>query len=269
MGKLLAQAGVPILFLAARRIGKARQAVRFVGKGRAVTLDSPQASAAPIILLTTSDSALAGVAEFLARSAGRARWTGKVVLHTCGSIPSSILVPLKRRGAAIGSLHPFQTVPSPAAGFRNLRGGFWAIEGDAKARRAAGELVKTLQGVAFRIRPGEKTLYHLAAFLVSPTTVTLMERSTRLLKKAGVPRKIAPLMLARFVGETTRNFAELGARRALTGPAVRGDWQTLERHIQALRKAAPDLLPVYAALLRAMLRLARRRLPHSLRKALC
>jgi predicted short-subunit dehydrogenase-like oxidoreductase (DUF2520 family) len=63
-------------------------------------------------------------------------------------------------------------------------------------------------------------------------------------------------MLRQFATETIRNFTSLGARRALTGPVVRGDWPTVERHLAALRKAAPDLVPLYREFLHGMLRLA-------------
>jgi predicted short-subunit dehydrogenase-like oxidoreductase (DUF2520 family) len=260
LGKLLSQAGIPILCVAARRLAAARRAVQFIGCGEPIRLSDSRLSEASVILLTTADSALPQVAEELARRpGGRGKWAGKVVLHTCGSLPSAVLRPLRQRGAAIGSLHPFQTVPSPSAGMRNLRGCFWSIEGDATAQKVARHWVSALGGTPFRVRPTQKIVYHLAAFLVCPTLVTLMERSVRLLKRAGVPAGIARPMLCQFVTETARNFAAVGARRALTGPAVRGDWATIERHLVALRQVFPDLVPVYKTLLRAMLRLLGRR----------
>src|SRR3989475_9078970 len=96
LGRLLAQAEVPVLFVAARRASKARRAVRFIGSGRAVTLGVPSSSSltqASLILLTTSDSAVAWVAKDIAGLAED--WSGHVVLHTCGSLPSSALLPLK------------------------------------------------------------------------------------------------------------------------------------------------------------------------------
>jgi predicted short-subunit dehydrogenase-like oxidoreductase (DUF2520 family) len=265
LGRLLAQSRVPIAYVAARQLARARQAVRFIGRGKPLGLADPALMRASVLLLTTSDSALAQVAEELARQAsGMDAWRGKVVLHTCGSLPSAVLRPLKLRGAAIGSLHPYQTVPSPQAGVRNLRGCFWGIEGDRQASRIARRWVKLLGGVAFAILPRKKTLYHLSAFLVSPTLVTLMEQSTDLLGKAGVPPGIARPMLRQFVAETIENFAEIGARRALTGPAVRGDWTTIRRHLAALKRAAPRFVPVYETLLQAMLRLAGRKAPRRL-----
>jgi len=266
LGKLLADAGVPISFVAARRLEAARRAVRFIGRGVPGALNSRQLTEASVILLTTADAALQQVAGDLVALGGD--WTGKVVLHTCGSLPSTVLQPLRRRGAAIGSLHPFQTIPSPTAGVRNLKDCFWSIEGDPAARKVATQWVKALSGVAFPIRASQKTLYHAAAFLVCPTLVTLMDRSARLLRHAGVPARIVRPMLGQFVEETVRNFVKLGGRRSLTGPAVRGDWPTIQRHYRALRRSSPDIIPLYCALVRAMLRLTGRRPPPSLERIL-
>jgi predicted short-subunit dehydrogenase-like oxidoreductase (DUF2520 family) len=257
MGRLLAESGVPIAFIAALKLAAARRAVRYIGQGIPTDLADPRLRTASVLLITTSDAAIAEVARALApMGKGKGAWQGKVVLHTCGSLPSSVLLPLKSRGAAIGSIHPYQTVPSPAAGVRNLRRSFWALEGDQHALRVARSWVKRLDGVAFSIRPEAKTLYHLSAFLVCPTVVTLMAQSASLLKQAGVTAKISRPMLRQFVAETARNFAEVGGRRALTGPAVRGDWATIRRHLSVLRKSAPEFVPVYQSLLKAMLRLA-------------
>jgi len=257
LGRLLVEARVPVAFIAACKLPTARRAARFIGRGDPVPLVDLQPNSATVFLITTSDASLAPIAADLAkRGSGKSPWKGKVVLHTCGSLPSAVLRPLKLRGAAIGSLHPYQTVPSPEAGVRNLRGGFWALEGDRPALRVARDWVRRWGGVTFSIRPEQKTLYHLSAFIVCPTTVTLMAQAARLLKQAGVPPKVSRPMLRRFVTETAKNFAELGARRALTGPAVRGDWATIGRHLAALRRSAPEFVPVYQSLLQAMLRLA-------------
>ncbi len=265
MGRLLHEAGLPVRYVAARRLAAARRAVRFMRAGTPITLEDPRVVDAGVLLITTADAAIAAVAGALAeRWDDRSIWAGKVVLHTCGSLPSSILQPLRRLGAAIGSVHPYQTIPTPEAGFKNLRGTYWGIEGDAAARKVARGWVKKLGGRSFPIRPAQKPLYHLSAFLVCPTEVTLMEHARRLLKRAGVPDTIARPMLAQFVSETVKNFAQFGARRSLTGPASRGDWATIERHRVLLRRTAPTLLPLYRELLRAMVRLARRRAPQSL-----
>lgn len=256
MGRLLLAAGVPVEFVAARQLACARKAVRFIGGGKALALKDRQLAGAGVILITTSDAAIGPVARKLANF--REDWSGKIVLHTCGSLPASVLDPFKTRGAAVGSLHPYQTVPSPSAGVRNLPGGFWAVEGDQQAVVVARRWVKALGGKPFVIAPEAKAIYHLSAFLVCPTLVTLMDCSERLLREAGVPKSIIRPMLGMFVSETVSNFVEFGGRKSLTGPAVRGDWATIQRHIAELQRFAPEVIPAYVELVDLMLNVARR-----------
>ncbi|MGH9528237.1 MAG: NAD(P)-binding domain-containing protein, partial [Terriglobales bacterium] len=72
------------------------------------------APGAPLILLAVPDDALTGLARQLAAGvpgSGRTRggWRGKIVLHTSGLHPAAVLAPLRRRGAAIGGLHPLMS----------------------------------------------------------------------------------------------------------------------------------------------------------------
>ena len=254
MGRLLLDAGVPVKLVAARQLARARKAVKFIGGGNPLSLSDRQLADADVILITTSDTSIGPVARKLASC--RKDWSGRVVLHTCGSLPASILDAFKERGAAVGSLHPYQTIPSPPAGVRNLSGCFWAVEGDRQATGVARQWVKMLSGTPFDLCPEAKPLYHLSAFLVCPTEVTLMDCSERLLQQAGVPKKIIRPMLGRFVSETVRNFVEFGGRKSLTGPAVRGDWATLQRHIAELQRFAPEVIPAYVELVDLMLRAA-------------
>jgi len=259
LGKLLNGEGFPIAFVVARRQAAARRAARFIGAGVAVGLSAREMAEASVILLTASDAALASISGQVAGL--RKDWHGRVVLHTSGSAPASVLQPFKRRGAAIGSLHPFQTIPNPAAGVRNLRGCVWGIEGDLKACRVARQWVRALGGVTFQIRAGTKTLYHASAFIVCPTLVTLMNQSVKLLRRSGVSESMARRMLAGIMAETANNFVRFGARRALTGPATRGDWVTIHHHVAELRRVVPEILPAYGELVRLMAALTGRSIP--------
>ncbi len=259
LGKVLRQAGVPVRLVAGRERRRAERAVRFIGGGRAVAWGDPEIAEAAVVVLTVADSAIGPVARQLAGL--RSDWRGRVTLHTCGSLGPEALQPLRARGAAVGVLHPFQAVPQPSAGARSLRGCYWNVDGDAPARTVARQWVKRLDGRHFRILPGRQALYHLAAFLVCPTTLTLMDQSEKWLRRAGVPRRMIRGMLAQFVSETARNYQAFGGRRALTGPVVRGDWQTVRKHLRVLRRGAPETVDAYSALVGLMARLARQPLP--------
>jgi predicted short-subunit dehydrogenase-like oxidoreductase (DUF2520 family) len=64
---------------------------------------------------------------------------------------------------------------------------------------------------------------------------------------------MAPLQRA-----TLDHVERLGAARALTGPALRGDAGTVRRNLEALERHAPELVSVYVALARSTLQLAKR-----------
>jgi len=266
LGCLLSRAGVKIGWVVARRASVARNAARFIGMGRPVAIKSAEIAEASVLLITTSDSALSRVARQIAER--RESWKGRIVLHTSGAWPAggsaSVLQPFRRRGAAAGSLHPLQTVPRREAGVRNLTGCFWAVEGDPAAVRLARRWVRALGGSAFTLRAKRKPSYHAAAVIACAGVVTLMESAQRLLADCGVGRRESRKMLQGFVGETAKNFAVLGGRRALTGPVMRGDWETIRRHLMTLEHAAPDLIPLYQELVRAMVRIAGRRPPRGL-----
>jgi len=254
MGRLLVEAGVPIKYVAGQKTARARHAASFVGGAAGLSLKDRRAADVDVILITTSDTALSEVAEQIAQY--RKDWSGRMVIHTCGSLPASVLEPFRKRGASVASMHPYQTVPDAFTGVRSLPGSFWALEGDPEAVELARRWVARLNGIVFDMRPENKPLYHLSAFLVCPTVVTLMDCSERLLEKSGVPRKYARQMLGKIVSETARNFVDLGTRRSLTGPALRGDWATLERHVTQLKREAPEVIPAYIELVDLMLRVA-------------
>ena len=145
-------------------------------------LHAAELAESSVILLTVSDTALAPLASDLAQH--RERWLGKVVLHTSGALPSDVLRPLRMRGASVGSLHPFQTVPTAAVGLRNLSGCFWGIEGDRRACEVATALARALDGTPFRVKPSWRLLYHAAAVLSCGAVVALLDQSAHLLRAA-------------------------------------------------------------------------------------
>ena len=254
LGYLLARRDVDIGHIVARRMAAARQAVKFIGAGRPATLDSDDFLRARTFLITTSDAALVEIAEGLARQ--RDDWRGSVVLHTSGAWPAggkrSVLKALRARGASAGSMHPLQTVPDREAGVRNLPGCPWAIEGEGAALRLARYWIRLLGGKAFVIDPRHKAAYHAAAVISCGGIVALMETSRRLLEDCGVAPAQARATLRDFVVETASNFARLGMPRALTGPAIRGDWATIKRHVAALRRTGPETVALYQELTRQM-----------------
>jgi predicted short-subunit dehydrogenase-like oxidoreductase (DUF2520 family) len=172
---------------------------------------------APVVLLTVPDAAI----ETIAVPAGALKG------HCSGASPL---------GSCDFSLHPLMTVPSTGASFTDVPA---AVAGHEIARRIA----EALGMAPFVIDESDRAAYHAAACMASNFLVALESAAERVAATAGVGRaQLAPLVRA-----TVDNWAAQG-HAALTGPHVRGDEATIERHRAVLRERAPDLVPLYEAL---------------------
>lgn len=211
--------------------------VRIIGRGRAgsalaialdelgwsvATLgrgDDPGGAAegVDLVVIATPDAAVAEVAAAIRPS------PATVVAHLAGSLGVDVLADHPRRGA----LHPLVALPDGPTGARRLRSGVWfAVAGDPLVESVAIELGGTPFAVADEHRAG----YHAAAVIASNHLVALLGQAERVGLAAGVPFEA----LLDLVRATVDNVAELGPAAALTGPAARGDDDTIERHLAAL-----------------------------------
>lgn len=217
----------------------------------AVTQDDVAAKI-DLLLLVTPDDALEHVANALSQYGD---WHGKIVLHASGSLDSSVLLPLEKAGASVGSMHPlysFTGDPEVPSGI------YFGIEGSAPAQKAAERLVDFFAGIAFRLTPGTKALYHAAACIASNFMVTLADAAGLAMAAAGLPQESAVKSIMPLMTGVLRNIHAKGTEGALTGPIIRGDVKTLERHLDAFRMISPDLLPLYLELAEQTLALALR-----------
>jgi predicted short-subunit dehydrogenase-like oxidoreductase (DUF2520 family) len=97
----------------------------------------------------------------------------------------------------------------------------------------------------FEVPDHARAAYHAAASIASNLLVALEESAAEVLARAGIEsgrELLTPLVL-----RSAANWAERGPA-ALTGPIARGDAATAERHTEALRELAPELLPMYEEL---------------------
>lgn len=225
---------------------RARRLAREVGAS-VVTIARAQIRA-EIIWFCVPDGAIAGAARSLT---GATDWGRKVALHSSGALTSDELDVLRRRGAAVGSVHPLMTF---VRGSRPSLGGVpVAIEGDPKARRAARAIVLELRGQPFTLPKKRKAAYHAWGTFASPLLTALLAASERVAVAAGVSRRAARQKMMPILQQTLANYARLGAAGAFSGPIVRGDLATVRKHLSVLR-AVPGALEVYVALARVALR---------------
>jgi len=263
LGRLLHEKGWRIGPVVTRSMRSARAARHRIGSGTAQAGLSESILAADVILISTPDRAIGDVAEALARlgeaSSSRAAqgakqqsqpqgkaWNGKIVLHTSGALPSDVLSPLARRGAATGSLHPLQTFSGRT--LPSLAGSVCVIEGSASALAIARRICRDLRCIAVALPPRSKAAYHAGAALAAGHVLALFEAAVRMLIEAGFPRGRAIAALLPLTRQTLANYEQVGPRAAWTGPLARGDFGVVERHLKALRGFANEYREAYEAL---------------------
>jgi len=202
---------------------------------------------ADIVWFCVPDSAIAPAAQSLAHSA---EWRGRIALHSSGALTSDELAILRGRGAFVASLHPLMTfVPKSRPSLAEVP---FAIEGDPAAARAARKIVKNLGGHAFAIREQDKAAYHAWGTFASPLFTALLAATEKVAAIAGVSGKASRKRMLPILQQTLSNYAKFGAASAFSGPIVRGDIDTVKRHLQSLRKD-PIARQVYASLAQAAL----------------
>ena len=181
---------------------------------------------ADLVLLCVPDRAIAEVAAEVAPGA----W----LAHMSGATPLAALAPHRRRF----SLHPLQTFVRER-GPEQLDGAWAAVTAeDDEALSAALELARLLRVQPFALADEERPLYHAGATVAASFLVTLHAVAADIFRTAGAPPEaLEPLM---------RRTIENGFRP--TGPHVRGDRETIERHLAELRDRLPELEPLYRAL---------------------
>ena len=251
LGLALARAGYPV-----RLHGRQKKAVP-----RPLTLtvgpdDRPPAwiGEAGVLILAIRDDALRGLALMLHHS--QAVNGTHVVLHLSGVQGQEALGPLVSTQAALGSLHPLQTISDPEAAPDRLKGAWAAVEGMPRAVELAEQLARDMGLKPFRLTSKQKAVYHAGAVFASNYFVVVEAVAQRLLRHAGLTDAEAWQALRPLVEGTLANLEKQQPADALTGPVVRGDAETIVRHLESLTIDDQNL---YRLLGRAALELTRKR----------
>lgn len=193
---------------------------------RLVTRELGAVEEADLVILCVPDDAIVEVSAAVS--------AGPWIAHTSGACALDALDPHERRF----SLHPLQTF-TPERGPEQLDGAWAAVTGATPEAREMGFALARLLGLEpFPLEDDARPLYHAGATVAASFLVTLHEIASELFRAAGAPPEaLEPLM---------RRTMENGF--APTGPHVRGDWGTIERHLAAIREARPELEALYRAL---------------------
>ena len=254
LGHALRKKGYTIKAISCKSIPSARESRKIIGEGRALTDNREAASKGEIVFICVPDEEIEKVAKELSRS--DFNWSERHVFHCSGLLPSRILSPLRKKGAWTASFHPVQSFPSKRAEESQFKGIYFGLEGCAESLSSGKEIVRHLGGKALILEASDKPLYHVACSIASNFFVVLLEIATSLLHQMGFKKESLQILFPLVKG-TLHNVKKFNIEPSLTGPLVRGDHRSIEKHIQALR-CFPLYQEIYITLAKQTLRIARR-----------
>jgi len=190
------------------------------------------------VLLCVPDDQVANVARSLPLT------SSKLVAHVSGSLGLDVLAPHEN----IALLHPLAVLVNEEVGARRLVGANYSVAGSHDVLA----IVRSLRGRVLHLRDDQRAAYHAAATVSANHLVALMAHVAVIARSVGLTVEDF-LPLARMALD---DIESLGVERALTGPASRGDDDTIAVHRAAL---PPSELALYDALSSAARLLAERR----------
>lgn len=224
------KSGHEIVQVASRNIAHAKQLADDYQAGF-TSLTEEHFAEADIYIIALNDAAL----ENLQKITGL---KNKLIVHTAGSVSIDAL---KERSATYGVLYPLQTLSKQNDHLPEIP---FLVDGNNKEtlHRILG-FAKTLSENVTEADDTARLNYHVAAVFVSNFT----NHMYALAEKFCTQERIDFKNLMPVISEVTNRLARHSPFLTQTGPAMRDDVYTLNKHLQALG-AHPDLKYVYLKL---------------------
>lgn len=204
-----------------RPIATDDELARFAQKGVVNDLAQLQADS-DIYLIAISDDAIADVSAQL----NGVLHPNAVVAHTSGSVPLNVL-----------SAHPQRGIWYPLQTFSRHRPLNFADiplvvhANTPKALQMLSELALALSPKLHLLNDEQRQLVHVAAVFANNFSNHLFAIADDFLQQHQLPFDL----LKPLITETARKVQDIAPQKAQTGPAKRGDKQTIERHLFLLK----------------------------------
>ena len=187
-----------------------------------------------MIFFTVPDGAIEQAWLDFSSSASAEVLQGKMVAHCSGAMPSTVFEGATRHGVSAYSIHPLFAVSSRTVPVEELSKAFFTIEGSPERLDEVSAFIDGLGNSFQVIRASDKTRYHAAAALASNHVVALYRVACNELMRCGFSDADAEQAMAPLFLGNAQHIAHDGVVAALTGPAERGDYATIDKHLACL-----------------------------------
>lgn len=162
--------------------------------------------------------------------------TDQIVVHTAGSVTREVLRPIS---ANYGVFYPLQTLKRGMPVSTQI-----PLLVDANNEITKNNLLKVAAGISGSVMVAgdeQRLKYHVAAVFVNNFTNHLYTLAESYCQREGISFP----MLFPLAAETTQRLQTASPTQVATGPAVRNDHLTIEKHLELLSRY-PPLQTLYA-----------------------
>jgi len=188
---------------------------------------------ADVYLVALSDDALSELSGVLSLP-------GKLVLHTAGAVPKEVLLDVS---ANSGVLYPLQSLRRELKPYPEIP---LLIDANQEAdRQRIADLARSISKQVAAADNITRLKLHLAAVLVNNFTNHLYVLASAYCRAEGADFSL----LLPLIRETAERLSRIAPGEAQTGPAIRGDEATIERHLNIIDNYK-DIKEVYTLMTR-------------------
>lgn len=187
-----------------------------------------------ILFITTPDD----IISIIDKELSKFDLKNKSICHASGSLKSNVLCNAKQSGALVYSIHPIYAFSNKNTDLKDMETIYFSIEGDYfdVENSLLVQVIKIIGNKYFLRDAESSSIYHLANVLVSNLTLSLLDIGTSYLKKLGLEEKEALQAIKPLVQGNIESIVKKGFVNSLTGPVLRGDITTIEKHLSVLEK---------------------------------
>ena len=233
LGNRLIAKGLPV----AQVLSRNRDHARALGESLHVAWSDRWSDALPDadwVLVAVRDDAIGAVAAQLAQYV-----SGALVTHTSGATPGSVLAPFFRRYGVFYPLQSFSAERTP-----DWSGIPFCV--DASMERDI-EFLETCAAKighrVYRTSDAQRAQLHVAAVFANNFANHCFAIAEKILREKGLPFELLHPLMEETLAKALQNSPE----EMQTGPAIRGDVETIKRHLDLL-----NLHPEWQELYRKM-----------------
>ncbi len=231
--------GFPIKQVFSRTMSKAQRLADQVNATALNKLRDTENSA-DIYILAVHDDGIVEVAKELSKQLD----PKKIVAHTSGS---TTIHSISDSFSNFGIFYPLQTFT------KDIRPDFSTLPicingGNEQTLNELKVIASTISGNVYEITEEERQILHVTAVMVNNFTNRMFALAEEILDK----EKISFEILKPLINETVNKLRENKAADIQTGPAARGDEQTIKRHLDYLAQF-PEQQQIYKLMTESIL----------------